>query len=223
LRGTGVRRVYENLKREILDMTLAPGDQLDETHLSTRFSLSRTPVREALVRLTAEGLATTLPNRNTIVSTIDFGSVAAYLDALTLMYRLTSRLAAERRTVDELQDIRRVQATFSQAVADADAIAMIIANRDFHLAISKAGRNAYYHRFFASLLDEGQRLLRIYYSSYDDHLPKEFVDEHDTIIDAIDRRDADRAERLGGEHALQVVRQLQVFLGEGPGRSISIE
>ena len=78
-RGLGVRTVYETLKRDILDMTLAPGDQRDETRLSARFSLSRTPVREALVRLTSEGLVTTLPNRNTIVAVIDFASGRAYI------------------------------------------------------------------------------------------------------------------------------------------------
>src|SRR5262245_23526526 len=73
-RGLGMQKVYDELKRDILDMTLAPGFQLDETRLSARFSFSRTPVREALVRLTSEGLVTTLPNRSTIVAVIDFAS-----------------------------------------------------------------------------------------------------------------------------------------------------
>ena len=57
----GVQTVYDALKRDILEMTLPPGEALDETRLSRRFSMSRTPVREALVRLAAEGLVTTLP------------------------------------------------------------------------------------------------------------------------------------------------------------------
>src|SRR5204863_8720130 len=106
-RGLGVQTVYDTLKRDILGMTLAPGDQLDETRLSARFSLSRTPVREALVRLTSEGLVTTLPNRNTIVAVIDFASVPSYLDALTLMYRVSTRLAAQHRSAADIEEMQR--------------------------------------------------------------------------------------------------------------------
>lgn len=221
-RGSGAVSVYETLRREILDMRLPPGEPLDEARLSTRFSLSRTPVREALVRLTSEGLATTLPNRNTIVANVDFASVPSYLDALMLMYRVTCRLAALRRTPQDIEVLRRLQGLFAQAVASTNAVEMIIVNRDFHVAIARAGRNEYYTEFFARLLDKGQRLLRIYYSSYSDRLPQEYVEEHDAIITAIALGDQETADRLGAEHATQVVTQIQSFLGSGIGRKISL-
>ncbi len=71
-RGRGVQTVYEALRRAIVDLRLEPGSPLDEVTLAERFDMSRTPVREALVRLAAEGLVTQLPNRNTIVAPIDF-------------------------------------------------------------------------------------------------------------------------------------------------------
>lgn len=221
-RGSGVTTVYETLRREILDLSLAPGDQLDEATLSARFALSRTPVREALVRLVSEGLATTLPNRNTIVANIEFSSVPSYLDALILMYRVTCRLAAIRRSPQDIATLRQLQGSFAKAVADADALEMIRVNRDFHVEIARAGRNEHYTEFFSRLLDKGQRLLRIYYTSYNDHLPQQYVDEHDAIISAITLGDADTAERLGAEHAMQVVSQIQSFLGSGIGRDVTI-
>ena len=57
-RGKGARFVYEELKREILTLELEPGTPLDETTISHRFAMSRSPVREALVRLSADGLVT---------------------------------------------------------------------------------------------------------------------------------------------------------------------
>ncbi len=95
-RGSGTQSVYTILRREILAMTLSPGSALDEVRLSERFGMSRTPIREALLRLSADGLVTTLPNRNTIVATIDLASLPPYFDALTLMYRVTTRGAAMR-------------------------------------------------------------------------------------------------------------------------------
>jgi DNA-binding GntR family transcriptional regulator len=138
-RGFGVKTVYDALKHDILEMTLAPSEPLDETRLSRRFAMSRTPVREALVRLAAEGLVTTLPNRNTIVSAIDFSTVPVYFDSLALMYRVTTRLAAMRRTAADLADIRALQKDFARSVREADALAMVAVNRDFHVAIAKAG------------------------------------------------------------------------------------
>jgi DNA-binding GntR family transcriptional regulator len=214
-RGFGVQTVYEALRRDIIEMTLAPGEPLDETRLSRRFAMSRTPVREAMVRLAAEGLVTTLPNRNTIVTPIDFSSVPVYFDALVLMYRVTTRLAAMHRKESDLIEIRALGDAFARTVEAADAFGMIAVNRDFHVAIARAGRNRYFTDFFARLLDEGRRLLRLYYSSYDDHLPRRMVDEHDDIIAAVAKGAAERADRIAGNHATQVVRQIQNFLAQG--------
>ncbi len=221
-RGRGVQTVYDTLRQDILEMILPPGEPLDETRLSLRFGMSRTPVREALVRLAAEGLVTTLPNRNTIVTPIDFSAVPVYFDALTLMYRVTTRLAATRRTDADIAAIRLQQAAYTRAVAAADALAMISVNRDFHLAIAEAGRNHYYTDLFRRLLGEGGRLLRLYYSSFDDRLPREFVDEHDAIIDAIVARDAEAADSLAVAHAAQVIRQIQRFIASGVARELNL-
>src|SRR4029453_15900232 len=83
-KGAGWRNVYDTLRTEILALTLAPGQLLDETSLAERFGLSRSPVREALIRLAAEELVVTLPNRSTIVAPIDLASFPKYVDALDI-------------------------------------------------------------------------------------------------------------------------------------------
>jgi len=222
VRGFGVQRVYAVLRQEIIEMVLAPGEPLDETRLSERFAMSRTPVREALVRLATEGLVTTLPNRNTIVSTIDFEKLPVYFDALTLMYRVTTRLAAMHRTDADLAIIRAHSDRFDAAVASADALAMIGSNRDFHAAIAEAGRNPYYTELFGRLLDSGQRILRIYYRTFDDRLPRQYVNEHAAIIEALVRQDSDLADNLARDHAGQIVRQIQSFLASDVGARIAL-
>jgi len=221
-RGSGVMTVYQALKRDILNMSIAPGDPLDEASLSRRFGMSRTPIREALVRLVGEGLATTMPNRNTVVSTINFLDMPAYLDALTLMYRLSTRLAAARRTQSDLAKMRECQERFAQAVARADALEMLETNREFHLAISAAGANKYYTELFSKLLNEGLRVLRAYYLSFADRLPAEYVDEHESIIAAIEARNLDRADAIGLQHAMQIVKRIESFVALNPGGRLDL-
>ncbi|NLR98172.1 GntR family transcriptional regulator [Rhizobium sp. P38BS-XIX] len=211
-RGSGVKVVYDILRDEILHLELPPGSPIDEVQLSERFGMSRTPIREALVRLAGEGLIDTLPNRSTMVSQIDFLNMHSYFDALVLMYRVTTQLAAQYHRPEDLLIVRARQAEFADAVEAQDALAMISTNAALHLAIAEAGRNPYFTALFSRLLNEGRRILRLYYQSYEDRLPRRFVDEHDEIIAAVEARDSALSERLAREHAEQIVSQVQKLL-----------
>lgn len=222
-RGSGVRVAYEILRDEILDLTLPPGSPVDEVALAERFAMSRTPVREALVRLEGEGLVTTLPNRSTVVANIDFANLNAFFDALTLMYRVTTRLAAEFHGPDDLARIRDRQAVFAKAVAAGDELGMIACNRDFHVAIAEAGRNVYYQQLFARLLDEGRRILRLYYyPTFENRLPHPYITEHEAIIAAVAARDVALCDHLAKDHADAIVRQIQNMIARDNRQHIEI-
>ncbi|GAK70025.1 putative GntR family transcriptional regulator [Agrobacterium rubi TR3 = NBRC 13261] len=221
-RGFGVSTVYETLRNEIIELKLAPGSPIDEVQLSERFELSRTPIREALVKLSAEGLITTLTNRATIVSQIDFLGLPEFFDALTLMYRVTTRLAAANHTADNIVTIKAFQKSFERAVDERDVLAMISTNRDFHLAIAYAGGNRHYAELFTRLLDEGRRILRLYYSSFNDVLPRHYVSEHEDMIQAIIERNVDKADKLAVVHADQIVEQIRSYITADTRQSVDI-
>lgn len=221
-RGSGVKVVYELLRDEILDLKLPPGVAIDEVKLAERFGLSRTPIREALVRLAGEGLVETLPNRSAIVANINVLNLHTFYEAITLMYRVTTRLAAQHHRSADLIAIRAHQADYAAAVAAQDALAMIATNRDLHAAIAEAGRNPYYTTLTLRLLDEGRRILRLYYQSFDDRLPQEYVDEHEEMIAAIAARDIDRSDRIASAHADQIVRQIQKLLSRDERQSVPL-
>src|SRR6476620_10033701 len=124
-RGSGARMVYDLLRDEILDLVLPPGSPIDEVQLAERFKMSRTPIREALVRLAGEGLIETLPNRSTMVSNIDFLNLNTFFDALVLMYRVTTRLAARNHRPEDLAVIRGFHEDYAAAVKARDALRMI--------------------------------------------------------------------------------------------------
>jgi DNA-binding GntR family transcriptional regulator len=212
-RGGSAQTVYEQLRQAIVELELPPGSPLDEVRLSQQFTMSRTPVREALVRLVADGLVTTLPNRSTIVSPIDFERLPVYFEALSLMYRVSTRGAAVRHGPETLEKIRRYQADYAAAVETRDVGAMIGTNRNFHVAIAEAGGNPYFTAFFARLLDEGRRLLRLYYyQPAEDRLSRRYVGEHEAMVKAIEAGDAELCDELGAAHAAQIVRQIQDYI-----------
>lgn len=221
-RGFGVSTVYETLRNEIIELRLAPGSPIDEVQLSERFELSRTPIREALVKLSAEGLITTLTNRATIVSQIDFLGLPEFFDALTLMYRVTTRLAAEKHAEEDIAKIKAFQTAFETAVNERDVVAMIATNRDFHLAIAVAGGNRHYTELFTRLLDEGRRILRLYYSSFNDVLPRHYVTEHEDMIQAIIERDVEKADRIAVAHADQIVQQIRSYIAADTRQSVDL-
>ena len=208
-RGSGVKMVYDLLRDEILDLVLPPGSPIDEVQLAERLKMSRTPIREALVRLAGEGLIDTLPYRSTMVANIDFLNLNPFFDALVLMYRVTTRLAAQNHRPEDLPIIRGFHEDYAAAVQSRDALTMIATNAAFHAAIAEAGRNPYFTSLFRRLLDEGRRILRLYYQSYEEQFPQRFVDEHAEIIAAITARDVEAADRLGKAHAEQIVEQVQ--------------
>lgn len=216
---TGSARVYAQLRTEILRIAIAPGEPLDEVSLSERFRLSRSPIREALVRLSSEGLVQILANRSTIVAPIDVQSVPEFLDALDLHQRVVTRSAALFRTEDDLKKIISAQKIHEQgsrtSLTTGDSLPMIESNHGFHMAIAHAGKNRYFATFYKRLLDEGLRLLHFHFQfqKLDPNLSIEtLVADHLEMIEAIRNRDADRAEQVAHVHAAQFKGRFIQFL-----------
>ncbi|MEO3416471.1 GntR family transcriptional regulator [Roseovarius sp. CAU 1744] len=203
-KGGGAKRVYDELKREILTLEIEPGAPLDETTLSKRFGMSRSPVREALVRLSADGLVVMLSNRSTLVAPIDLIGFPQYVEALDFLQRINTRLAARNRQEGEIDRMTKLAAAFDDACRRNDYLDMSSTNRDFHMAVADAGRNPYLARSYGQLLDEGRRILHMHFdfiqASSTDHL---LNSDHYDMIEAIREQDVTKADRLAHRHTRQ--------------------
>lgn len=222
-RGFGALTIYETLRDEILSLEMQPGELVDESRLATRFGVSRSPVREALVRLVSESLLQTLPNKGTIVAQLRIQEFPQYVDTLDLVQRAASRLAAEVRSERGLELIKEAQQRFVDAVKANDVLGMILSNRDFHVAIAQATNNKYLEEAYAQLLDDGRRFLRLYFKSYGDVLPVELLGGHDNLIAAIEARDPERAERYAREHTIEMQQRFLSYLGSRQMTGYSVE
>lgn len=204
VKGMGVKLAYETLRDEILSLELPPGAVLDETSLADRFGMSRSPVREAIIRLAGDDLVVTLSNRSTVVAPIDVQSFPKYVEALDIAQRMNTRLAAELRLDQDLQAMTRRQKDFVTAVRKGDYLAMSEANKTFHMAIAAAGRNPYLAAFYDRLLNQGRRMLHLHFAYLEQgHEGVLLTDEHDEMIAAIRDRDIARADALAHAHTRQ--------------------
>ena len=217
-RGTGAQLVFERLRERILSLELPPQADIDELSLVSEFSLSRTPVREALIRLSSEGLVELLPNKGPRVAALDLKEVPQILEALELAQRTVNRWAARARTEADLRLIERRGDDFARAADAQDATAMSDANRLFHVAIAAACGNRPLADWYGSLLNSSMRLARLVFDraplrgdAYHEYYGR-VMDEHRGMAVAIARRDPDEAEFLGREHAVLFRDQVQRFM-----------
>lgn len=203
-KGLGARYVYDELRREILTLVLEPGTPLDETALSQRFGMSRSPIREALVRLSADGLVEMLSNRSTLVAPIDLAGFPRYVEALDVLQRINTRLAARNRSEQDIERMVRLARAFDAACAANDYLAMSATNRDFHMSIAEAGRNRYLARSYGQLLDEGRRILHMHFEYIRTSATERLLSsDHYDMIDAIRQSDVEKADRLAHDHTRQ--------------------
>ena len=206
--------VYENLREGILNLSLEPGSLLDEQALAAEFGMSRSPVREALIRLSSTGLITTLPNRSAVVAPLDFRQIPAFLEALVLAYVATARRAALHRQPGDAESLRAIEERRESLRKKGSNQDRIDINSEFHLAVANIGRSDYLMWFLERLLDHAQRL--IYASTYfePDQSRQKAKSPHQQIITAIENGDPDAAEaagRLDAEYLrTQVLREFSI-------------
>jgi DNA-binding GntR family transcriptional regulator len=221
-RGTGAAYVYDSLKARILDLALTPGTLLDETLVSQQFGVSRSPVREALIRLSAEGLVQNLRNRTSIVAQFDIAALPAYFDAMQLLYRLSARLAAGNLSAGRVERLHQIVHEHEAALHVGDMRAMIDRNRDFHTTVAEMTGNPFIVNWMTGLLDQGQRVLRLYARNLGDQLPDDVLKPHRDLVAAIASGDADRAEEAGRADAQVLIEEFKRNLSNRPASQIQL-
>ena len=228
-RGEGVQYVTDWLREEIISLRVEPGSHIDEVALVEELGVSRTPVREALVRLMAEGLVVLLPNRSARVTGLDISNIRDHLEAFDLMQRAATRLASLRRSDHDLVELRRWCGEFEKAAKAGDAKNLTETNWRLHRAIGAACGNEHFARYYNQLLIEGLRIARLamgrqFYGStqaYSQHIGQ-ILSEHTQLVAAIDARDADRAEELAQSHTELARKRILEYFGRAEPLHINL-
>ena len=136
-------RIREELEQAIMAAEFAEGERLDEVTLAARFSVSRTPVREALHALAASGLVETLPRRGVFVRYPSFIKLVEMFDVMAELEAMCGRLAARRITEEELERLEEAAGACEKAMEKGDADEYYRENERFHHILYHASGNSF--------------------------------------------------------------------------------
>lgn len=180
-------RVFYHIQEWIITGQLHPGEQLYDVALAEFFSVSRTPIREALLLLEAQGLVRMLPGKSTIVTEISEENAGEYYRPLAELQKLAAELCCSQVTPEQIKDLHKRNAIFTQAVNSGDIMKIIMADADFHGYLSDISGNKYISDYCRALLVHVARLEHFYFS---DRLNAEHsIEGHKYLISLLEARD----------------------------------
>ena len=148
--------VFRRLRDAIVDGTFEPGEQLRDQDLAAWLGVSRTPVREALLRLAESGLVATSPGRSTVVTSLDLRAVRDARDVVAAMHEVAVREAVVRLTAEDLRQMRAANRRFRAALRAGDVDEALAADDELHgIPVRVAGNRA-----VASVLEQFTPVIR---------------------------------------------------------------
>lgn len=181
-------QVAQRLRQMLVEGRIAPGAKLNERELSELLRVSRTPLREAIKMLAAEGLVELLPNRGAIAVALTEEDVHNTFEVMAGLEGLAGELAAQRVTDAELAELQAMQFEMMAAYTRRDLSTYYAINARIHGAISAAARNPVLSQVYQQVNARLQALR--FRSNQDGEKWKRAVREHERMIEALVARDA---------------------------------
>jgi DNA-binding GntR family transcriptional regulator len=195
--------LYQDLKRRILSLNLAPGSDLDEGALSIEYNISRTPLRDVFRILAGEGYLIIRNNRGAQISPINHRSLRDFFLVAPMIYAAVSRLAAQNARPEHIKQLRAIQKKFVTALKANNVEQKVFYNDQFHCLIGSMADNVFLGPSLRRLLIDHARITQTFYRSSDAMMKQDMItssDQHEEIIDAFQNHDEERAEQLAQEH-----------------------
>ncbi|MBB4122584.1 GntR family transcriptional regulator [Martelella radicis] len=191
-------RAYDQLRQEIITCKLPPGTDLGEQELAEKLDMSKTPVREALARLTLEGLVEAFPRRGYRITAVTVKSVNDVFTVRKAIEGVAGELAAERLSAEELDHVEALSNARYVPGEQPTIEAFIKQNNDFHVAIAEGAQVPRLTMLIRSYLEESTRLFHMGAAVRD--VNPETTTDHARIVAALRRRDGDAAREAIIQH-----------------------
>lgn len=209
--------IYAVLRREILGCAIPPGAEIRDAEIAERFSVSRSPVRDALLRLEAEGLVVINPRKGYRAAPISIADARDLFEFRAILEpACAASVAAESgdEGLAALDRFRRMEHVASAETAPAPAF--VEYNREFHLAIARLCCNRRLQDATVDLIEQFDRLVTVSVNSEARENRDDLIAEHCAIIDALQARDGKLAGRILARHAGRARKRVLTALSQSP-------
>jgi len=200
-RRTAIDGVYERIRKKVLDSELAPGSQILEQELAVMLGVSRTPIREAVIRLHNEGLLEIIPRHGVRIVPIAVSDMREIYDVLiSLEPRAAELLAARGASPKELRQLEASCERMTDALGRGEMEEWALADEEFHLGIVRLSGNRRLADIIFNCWDQVHRARTFTLRLRSHPQPSKSIEEHHEIIEAIRRGDAQEASGLYRRH-----------------------
>ncbi len=198
--------VYEDIKQQIVEEKLQPGQWLVERDLCKAYGLSRTPIREVLWKLTVDGLLEQEPNKGITVRKLSLEQVFEVFQAREAIEGMAARLACRKGDEAFREDLRAIKNELTKVNVEGGVYEAILLGRKLHKAIIEAARN----NIMAEIHEKLQNLtiLTINLTKQSPTIENVSKEAHIAIIDALVEEDEEKCERAMREHLRDTCRQV---------------
>jgi DNA-binding GntR family transcriptional regulator len=206
-------RIYDELRRAITSIDVyqdSDEHRLDERQLSEELGVSRTPIREALCRLENEGFVRTVPRRGAFIARKSKKEIVEMITVWAALESMAARLITEQATDKEIAGLRDLFATFRDDRVQAHIDEYSETNISFHQALFKLSKCDLLMRMTENLFLH-IRSIRMRTISEDNRASRSIID-HMHIIEALEARDTELAERLAKEHTLDLAKHVEKYV-----------
>jgi DNA-binding GntR family transcriptional regulator len=191
-------KAIDHVRDLIVRGELPPRSRIQEKQLCDMLDLSRTPLREALKVLATENLVELLPRRGARVTALDPRRLREQFTVIAMVEAEAARILCRSGTPEQIRDLRVIHDALKSAYVSHDPARYYLSNEQFHRAVVVQCGNQTLARIHAGLIVHLHRARHFALTTHEVNL--EFAHDHDEIIEAIERRDADAAGRKMADH-----------------------
>ena len=202
-------KAYYLIKEKIVTLELLPFSVINEQALMEELELGRTPIREALLRLAAEGLVDIVPRRGMFVASIKITDLQKIFEVRMLLEGFCARLAAQRITEEQIAQMEAILQRLGQ-VQNGDVETLMVIDERFHALLYQAADNEFLAETLERLYAPSLRLWHLALDRLND--VRGAIEQHRGVAEALKAGDGARAEALMQQHVTQFQQEIKSAL-----------
>lgn len=209
---TAKDRAYHQIKEWIIDGTLTPNEKLAEVDLASAISVSRTPIREALLKLNEDGFVIMAAGKISKVAPLESEDISRLYEPMAVIEGLAANQAASRVTEDDFKKLATLEKKYRVALNSQKQTAALKADRNFHEKILEIADNSYEKQFSELLYGHIIRYEMYFFNSLaKDSKQQPITSHHDALLRALAEHNSPKASAAMTKDWLTTMKTLQSF------------